>query len=96
MQPNISILNRDNIGIIAKFAPLNNLSAEFIVATTHLLYNPRREDVRLAQSQVLLTEVERMAFDYNKKYVYIIFYFISIVKIEFLLAIICPLSSLVI
>lgn len=72
MQPNTDILNRNNIALIAKFAPLNNLSAEFIIATTHLLYNPKREDVRLAQSQVLLTEVERMAFNSNKKYVYFV------------------------
>lgn len=69
MQRNTNILNRDNIALIAKFSPLNNLSAEFIVSTTHLLYNPKREDVRLAQSQVLLTEVERMAFNPNKGYV---------------------------
>lgn len=73
MQRDTNLLNRDNIALIAKFAPLTNLSAEFIVATTHLLYNPKREDVRLAQSQVLLTEVERMAFNPSKGYVF--FYF---------------------
>lgn len=62
LQPNVSVLNRDNVAIIAKFAPLNNESAEFIVATTHLLYNPNRQDVRVAQTQILLTELERMAF----------------------------------
>ncbi|KAF5286054.1 hypothetical protein FQA39_LY16458 [Lamprigera yunnana] len=61
-QYNISILNRDNIAIIAKFSPKNNIHNEFIVATTHLLYNPRREDVRLAQTQVLLSEVDRIAY----------------------------------
>ncbi|KAI4463047.1 carbon catabolite repressor protein 4 [Holotrichia oblita] len=64
-QPNVTILDRDNVGIIATFAPKENNHAEFIVATTHLLYNPRRHDVRLAQMQVLLTEIERMAYRHN-------------------------------
>lgn len=62
LQPNITILNRDNVAIIAKFAPKENPAAEFIVSTTHLLYNPRRQDVRLAQTQVLLSELERIAY----------------------------------
>jgi protein angel len=33
-----------------------------VVATTHLLYNPKRHDVKLAQMQILLAEVERIAF----------------------------------
>lgn len=62
LQPNVTILNRDNVAIIAKFAPTDNPNAEFVVATTHLLYNPRRQDVRLAQTQVLLSEIERIAY----------------------------------
>lgn len=61
-QPNVTILNRDNIAIIAKFAPKDNPEEEFVVATTHLLYNPRRQDVRLAQTQLLLAELDRIAF----------------------------------
>lgn len=34
---------------------------EFVVATTHLLYNPRRQDIRLAQVQILLAELDRIA-----------------------------------
>lgn len=68
-QPGIDILDRHNVAIIAKFAPLDNLQEEFLVATTHLLYNPKREDIRLAQVQVLLTEIERIAFKrINEKY----------------------------
>lgn len=70
LQPNVTILNRDNVAIIAKFAPKDNPSAEFLVATTHLLYNPRRQDVRLAQTQVLLSEIERIAFKrQNDRYI---------------------------
>ncbi|KAF2884054.1 hypothetical protein ILUMI_22119 [Ignelater luminosus] len=61
-QSNIPVLNRDNVGIIVKFSPKQNPQNEFVVATTHLLYNPRREDVRLAQTQVLLSEVDRISF----------------------------------
>lgn len=55
-------MNRTNVGIIAKFAS-NCLkdNNEFVVATTHLLYNPRRDDVRIAQIQVLLAELDRLA-----------------------------------
>ncbi|XP_066250086.1 protein angel isoform X1 [Euwallacea similis] len=66
-QPNVSVLNRDNIAIIAKFCPRRSPSKQFVVATTHLLYNPRRQDVRLAQTQLLLTEVERLSFYFNTK-----------------------------
>ncbi|XP_022899951.2 protein angel isoform X1 [Onthophagus taurus] len=65
-QPNTSILDRDNVAIVATFSPKRNPSTQFVVATTHLLYNPRRQDVRLAQTQVLLTEIERFAYRKNK------------------------------
>ncbi|GJQ65530.1 hypothetical protein Trydic_g7631 [Trypoxylus dichotomus] len=65
-QPNVPILDRDNVGIVATFAPKDNMNAEFIVATTHLLYNPRRNDVRLAQAQVLLAEIDRMAYRHKQ------------------------------
>lgn len=38
-------------------------SIRIVVATTHLLYNPRRQDVRLAQVQVLLAELDRISYD---------------------------------
>ncbi|XP_050300747.1 protein angel isoform X2 [Anthonomus grandis grandis] len=66
-QPNISVLDRDNIAIIAKFCPKDNPNKPFIVVTTHLLYNPKRQDVRLAQMQLLLAEVERLSFRWNSK-----------------------------
>lgn len=61
-QPGISILDRHNVGLIAKLAIKANPSRYLVVATTHLLYNPNRHDVKLAQTQVLLAEVERFAF----------------------------------
>lgn len=61
-QPNISILNRDNVGLVAKFSPKLHPTREFVIATTHLLYNPKRQDVRLAQMQLFLTEIERISY----------------------------------
>lgn len=62
------LLNRNNVAIITKLAPKDNIEQEFVVATTHLLYNPKREDVRLAQVQLLLAEIDRIAFKALVKY----------------------------
>lgn len=43
-----------------------------MVATTHLLYNPRRQDVRLAQIQVLLAELDRIATAPHDRYLPVI------------------------
>lgn len=57
------ILNRCNVAIIAKFALKSNPKTKFVVSTTHLLFNPKRHDIRLAQVQVLLAELDRIARD---------------------------------
>lgn len=64
-QSGVELLNRDNVGIIAKLALRDNPETQVVVATTHLLYNPKRNDVRLAQIQLLLAEIERIAFIEN-------------------------------
>lgn len=46
---------------MAKFASKHRENLQFIVATTHLLYNPRRDDIRTAQLTVLLAELDRMS-----------------------------------
>lgn len=76
-QSGIELLNRDNVGIIAKLSLRDSPETQVVIATTHLLYNPRRNDVRLAQTQLLLAEIERIAFIENTitgpKYLPIIF-----------------------
>ncbi|GBP93202.1 Protein angel homolog 2 [Eumeta japonica] len=67
LQPQVPILNRDNIGLMVKLVPRSSPNCPFIVATTHLLYNPKRTDVRLAQIQVFLAEIDRFAYDNNSK-----------------------------
>lgn len=54
-------MNRYNVGIIAKFASKRLRDVELVVATTHLLYNPRRDDIRTAQLQILLAELDRIS-----------------------------------
>lgn len=53
------------MAIIAKFAVKSRPESIFLVSTTHLLFNPRRHDIRLAQIQVLLAELDRIARDDN-------------------------------
>lgn len=55
------MLDKFNVAIIAKFASRQLKDLQVIVATTHLLYNPRRDDIRTAQIQILLAELDRMA-----------------------------------
>lgn len=55
-------LDRDNIGIILKLAMRDRPNVELVVATTHLLYNPKRNDIKLAQTQLMLAEIDRLAY----------------------------------
>ncbi|XP_058790822.1 protein angel-like [Phymastichus coffea] len=64
-QNGIELLSRDNVGLVAKFSLKESPETKFVVATTHLLFNPRRNDVRLGQIQLLFAEIERIAFVEN-------------------------------
>lgn len=64
-QTSTDILNRDNVGMVVKFSLNDNSDTYIVISTTHLLYNPMRNDVRLAQTQVLFAELERIAFIEN-------------------------------
>lgn len=55
------ILNRCNVAVIGRLALKSQPHKQFVVSTTHLLFNPKRQDVRLAQIQVLLAELDRIA-----------------------------------
>lgn len=45
-----------------KLSLKNRPNVEVIVATTHLLYNPNRSDIKLVQTQLMLAEIDRMAY----------------------------------
>ncbi|XP_076442040.1 protein angel homolog 1-like isoform X2 [Babylonia areolata] len=70
------LLDRDNIAIIVELRPLRSSSKQrransagarqeedkIVVANTHLLFNPRRGDIKLAQLMILLAEVDKHAY----------------------------------
>ncbi|XP_019776121.1 protein angel homolog 1 isoform X3 [Sagmatias obliquidens] len=66
-RPGLELLNRDNVGLVLLLQPLvpeglGQVSvAPLCVANTHVLYNPRRGDVKLAQMAIFLAEVDKVA-----------------------------------
>ncbi|CAD7015407.1 protein angel [Ceratitis capitata] len=58
-----AILNRDNVALLAMFSVRNEPSKKFIVATTHLLYNPKRQDVRIAQVEKLIAALQQFSVE---------------------------------
>lgn len=46
----------------------NKPNVQLVVATTHLLYNPRRCDIKLAQTQLMLAEIEKLAYKGHNKF----------------------------
>ena len=62
-QRRVKVLDRDNVGLVAKFEiPVSGQrSAAFCLATTHLLFNPKAGEVKLAQMVCLLAELDRLA-----------------------------------
>lgn len=59
----IPLLDRDNVGLILLLQPVgtSSTSCRVCVANTHLLYNPRRGDIKLTQLAMLLAEIYRVA-----------------------------------
>uniref|UniRef100_A0A6G1SJV1 Protein angel 2 n=1 Tax=Aceria tosichella TaxID=561515 RepID=A0A6G1SJV1_9ACAR len=58
------LLNRDNVGLIAVLKPripTRSESSHLVIANTHLIFNPRRCDVRLAQLKYFLSELEAIS-----------------------------------
>ncbi|XP_072545258.1 protein angel homolog 1 [Salminus brasiliensis] len=66
------LLDRDNVGIVLLLQPTGE-QGEFLqlspicVANTHLLFNPRRGDVKLAQLAIVLAEIDRVIRQCKKK-----------------------------
>nr|XP_056708684.1 protein angel homolog 2 [Euleptes europaea]XP_056708686.1 protein angel homolog 2 [Euleptes europaea] len=60
---NIPLLDRDNVGLVVLLQPRFHCkaTAAICVANTHLLYNPRRGDIKLTQLAMLLAEVTNVA-----------------------------------
>ena len=58
-QPGIPTLDKDNVALLAKLKPVRGPDKQIVVATTHLLYNPKRMDIKLAQLALLVAELDR-------------------------------------
>lgn len=66
LRPGDTLLDRDNVGLVLLLQPHDAASSSgrptsICVANTHLLYNPRRGDIKLAQLAVLLAEISRFS-----------------------------------
>ena len=60
-QRNVGVLIRDNIGIVMLLKPkLASATKHLCVATTHLLFNPKAGEIKLAQLCLLLAEIHRL------------------------------------
>ncbi|NXT85195.1 ANGE2 protein, partial [Zapornia atra] len=59
----IPLLDRDNVGLVLLLQPRFHCktNAAICVANTHLLYNPRRGDIKLTQLAMLLAEIASVA-----------------------------------
>lgn len=59
----VDILDRDNVALLIMLQPKKDWTGgqdmRLCVATTHLLFNPKRGDIKLAQLAVLLAELDR-------------------------------------
>ena len=61
-QRSVGVLNRDNIGVILLLKPKSaSATKRLCVATTHLLFNPKAGEIKLAQLCLLLAEIHRLA-----------------------------------
>lgn len=61
-----NLLSRDNVGIIAVLKPrlqTKSKSSHLVIANTHLIFNPKRCDIKLAQLKFFLSEIERMSLE---------------------------------
>ena len=59
----VSVLDRDNVGLLLKLTPVSGSFSPLVIANTHLLYNPKRGDIRLCQTAMLLAEIDRLRSD---------------------------------
>lgn len=66
-RPETELLDRDNVGIVLLLQPIVTWGSEAMekgpplcVANTHLLFNPGRGDVKLAQLVIMLAEINHV------------------------------------
>lgn len=64
---NISLLDRDNVGVIVLLQSVQEPKVNVCVATTHLLFNPRRGDIKIAQLGLFLAEIDKISHSKTEK-----------------------------
>ena len=64
---NKTLLDRQNSAVVVKLEFTKHPGTYIVIATTHLLYNQNRQDVKLGQMQVLLAEIDRIAYKGENK-----------------------------
>jgi len=69
LKPGVNVLDRDNVAVVLLLRPklVPDTSTRLCVANTHLLFNPRRGDVKLAQLMVLFAELDKLAFLHEER-----------------------------
>jgi len=67
-RPNVAVLDRDNVGLVLMLKPRDSgdTDTRLCIANTHLLFNPRRGDIKLAQLMMLFAEIDRIAFRHER------------------------------
>ena len=64
-QPKVSLLEHNHVGIIVRLRPYSMPNTRLVVANTHLLYDPRKAVIRLAQLRLFLAEIDRVSYEFN-------------------------------
>ncbi|XP_049595399.1 protein angel homolog 1 [Syngnathus scovelli] len=74
LRPQTKLLDRHNVGIIVLLRPVVYQGSEvtskgslLCVANTHLLFNPRRGDIKLAQLAIMLAEINSVVKTWKNK-----------------------------
>ncbi|XP_075260905.1 protein angel homolog 2-like [Convolutriloba macropyga] len=53
----VTNLDRDNVGVVVLLSPVSRPDLKVCIATTHLLFNPRRGEIKLSQLALLIAEI---------------------------------------
>ncbi|XP_074663119.1 protein angel homolog 2-like [Tubulanus polymorphus] len=64
-RPGVSILDRDNVGLLTLLKPISedvDDNVRLCLANTHLLFNPKRGDIKLAQISLLFSEIDSLIY----------------------------------
>ncbi|KAJ8709269.1 hypothetical protein PYW07_009095 [Mythimna separata] len=63
-QPELSMMLHHHVGLIVKVKP-RSMSRCMVIANTHLLCQPKKAIIRLAQLRLFLAEIDRVAYEFN-------------------------------